>query len=373
MLSITTKEKLNKALKFIERICKKNLNLPILENVLIEADDSNLILSGTNLENALVWKFLAKNEKKGKTCVPVKIFSDIISKVPEGQITLQTKDNFLYLNFAKSEIKIKTFNADDYPVIPLYKKETPLIFNSEILLSALSKTVNIPSQSISTPEFTGVLMSFKENNIYFVATDRFRLVEKKVNYHKVFDKKVNLILPQPAVREMINIFSSDGEIEMYFNPNQIWIRKEDKRNFEEIIFTSRLISGEFPEYGEILPKEEDYKTIAYLNKDEFVSFLKLGSSFYGKLNQVNLKFLPKENEIEISAQDPDVGEYQGKVKANISGEEIEIFLNYKFLLEGINLIEGEEMKIYLIDDEKPVLIKGQDENLIYIVMPIKAV
>lgn len=373
MKTTTTKDNLKKVIKFIERICKKNVNLPILETTLIEAKNNHLSFSATNLEIGLIWKVLAKNEKLGKTCVQAKVFSDVISGFSENQINLETTENFLKVFSPKTEIKIKTFNPEDFPVIPTETPEFSLIFNGEILCDFFSKVVNIPSSSISTPEFTGVLVRFEGDEVIFVATDRFRLVEAKMNYKKHFEQRTDIIIPQAAVKEIINIFSKDDEIEFYFSPSQVWIKKEDKTHFEQILFTSRLISGEFPEYKEIIPKPEDYQTSAILSKEEFLSLLKLGSNFYGKLNQVNLKFLPKENQILISAQDPDVGEYKSKIEGKIEGKEVELFLNYKFLLEGVNILEGKEIKIYLIDDERPVLMKGETENLLYIVMPIKAV
>lgn len=371
MKATIIRNKLNNILKSLERICRKNINLPILETVLIEGKDSRLFFSATNLEEGIVWKTLASIEKEGKICAPIKLFSNIISGLSENQVLIETKDNFLKILTPSTNIKIKTLNPEEFPIIPLYKEEVSIVISSEMLNYALSKVVGIPSPLISTPEFTGVLLRFEDDNIFFVSTDRFRLAEERIKYKKIFEKRVDLIIPQESVKNIINIFQNEGEIELFLNPNQIWLKKEDQKNFEETIFTSKLISGEYPEYKEILPKEEEYKTRVVVDKNRLLTSLRLGADFYGKLNQVNLRFLPKENKILIFGQDPNVGEYKSEISTKIEGKEMEVILNYKFLLEGINLVEGKEININLIDDEKPLLIKGEEENFIYIVMPIK--
>lgn len=371
MKATIIKDKLKNILKNLERICRKNINLPILETVLIEGKDSHLIFSATNLEEGIIWKTLSNIEKEGKICVPLKLFFNIVSEIFENQILLEDEGKFLKVSTPSTQVKLKAFSTEEFPIIPMFKEE-PSVFLSEGNLNyCLSKVATIPSPSLSTPEITGVLMRFEKENIFFVSTDRFRLAEQKMKYKKIFEKKVDLILPQESVKNIINIFNQEGEIELFLNPNQIWLKKEDKKNFEEVIFTSRLIAGEYPEYTEILPREEEFKTKVITEKNRFLNSLKLGAVFYGKLNQVNLKFLPKENKILVFSQDPDVGEFKSEVPAKVEGKEMEVILNYKFLLEGINLTEGKEININLISDERPLLIRGEEETFIYIVMPIK--
>lgn len=371
MKATIIKDKLKNILKNLEKICRKNINLPILETVLIEGRNSHLSFSATNLEEGIIWKTLSNIEKEGKICVPLKLFSNIVSEIFENQVLLESDGKGLKVSTPSTQIKLNTFNPEEFPVIPMFKEEPSIFLLEGNLNYCLSKVVNIPSPSLSTPEITGVLIRFEEENIFFVSTDRFRLAEQKMRYKKIFDKKIDLILPQESVKNIINIFDQEGEIELFLNPNQIWLKKEDKKNFEEIIFTSKLIAGEYPEYTEILPKEEEFKTKVTIEKNRFLNSLKLGAVFYGKLNQVNLKFLPKENKVIVFSHDPDIGEFKSEVPAKIEGKEIEVILNYKFLLEGINLTEGKEVSINLISDERPLLIKGEEEDFIYIVMPIK--
>lgn len=371
MKATIIKDKLKNILKNIERVCRKNITLPVLETVLIEGKNSHLSFSVTNLEEGIIWKTLSNIEKEGKVCVSLKLFSSIISEILENQVLLESDGKFLKISTPSTQIKLKTFDIEEFPIIPLFKEELSLFLSEGNLNYCLSKVVNIPSISLSTPEITGVLIRFEGENIFFVSTDRFRLVEQKMKYKKIFEKKLDLILPQGSVKNIINIFNQGGEVELFLNPNQIWLKKEDEKNFEQIIFTSKLIAGEYPEYTEILPREEEFKTKVTIEKNRFLNSLKLGAVFYGKLNQVNLKFLPKENKIIVFSHDPDIGEFKSEVPVKIEGKEIEVILNYKFLLEGVNLTEGKEVNINLISDERPLLIKGEEEDFIYIVMPIK--
>ncbi|MBC7074116.1 hypothetical protein H5T58_01885, partial [Candidatus Parcubacteria bacterium] len=160
-------------------------------------------------------------------------------------------------------------------------------------------------------------------------------------------------------------------LKIYFSLNQIFIESiMEETDHPEILYTARLIEGEYPEYQEIVPKKFETEIDVY--KNEFLQKIKTASLFASKANEIKLKISPKENKIFIFAQNTDFGEIEASMEAQIKGKAMEISFNYKFLEEGIESCDGEKIQIKFTSLEGPAMISSlQDENYFYLLMPIK--
>ena len=206
-----------------------------------------------------------------------------------------------------------------------------------------------------------------------MATDSFRLAEKNISLESPVKKDISFILPQKPAREIINILEGkEGKIKIYFLPNQTMFEfpmKEAPHPQVQII--SRLIEGEYPNYEEIIPKK--FKTHIILKRDEFLNQIKAASLFSGKINEIKIKTDGKIKEIQISAQDPDIGQSQSSIPAKIEGEPIEVSFNHKFLIDGLLNIKSSEVIFDISKEEGPCVLKPVgDTSYIYVVMPIKS-
>jgi len=205
-----------------------------------------------------------------------------------------------------------------------------------------------------------------------VATDSFRLGEKKLFLPSALSQEYSLILPQPTAKELINIFGEkEADLQIYFSPNQILFETVmPETSHPQIQLVSRLIEGEYPNYQEIIPKK--FETQVVCSRNEFISQIKTASIFSGKINEVKLKIDPKENQILVSSQNPDLGEYKGSLAGKIKGKEMEISFNHRFLGDGLLGIKTPEVIFELINEESPAVLKpvGQEDYL-YVAMPIK--
>jgi DNA polymerase-3 subunit beta len=233
--------------------------------------------------------------------------------------------------------------------------------------------VDVASPSQSRPEISGIYFAFSKNVLKIVATDSFRLAEKNMNIDGVAKKDVSFILPQKPAREIINTLGEkEGKIRIYFSPNQTMFEfpmKEAAHPQVQII--SRLIEGEYPNYEEIIPTK--FKTHIIIKRDEFLNQVKAASLFSGKINEVKIKISLQSKEVEISAQDPDIGESRSSVPAKIEGDIIEASFNHKFLIDGLLNIKSSEVVFDLSKEEGACILKPVgDASYIYVVMPIKS-
>jgi len=367
------KENFKNGLGVTERIVGKNLSLPILDNVLISAEDNFLSLSSTDLETAIKLWILTKIIKKGKAVVPVKFLSSFISLLPNEKIILEEKNQSLYIECKSFKNKIQGFNPEEFPLIPEFENSEYLEVDNKKLCEGLSQVVDVASPSQSRPEISGIYFIFSKNTIKIVATDSFRLAEKNIILEKPVKKDISFILPQKPAREIMNILEEkEGKLKIYFLPNQTMFEfAMQEIAHPQIQIISRLIEGEYPNYEEIIPKK--FKTHIILKRDEFLSQVKAASLFSGKINEIKIKADPQNKEVQISAQDPDIGQSQSSIQAKIEGELIEASFNHKFLIDGLLNIKSSEVIFDLSKEEGPCVLKSVgDISYIYVVMPIKS-
>ena len=203
------------------------------------------------------------------------------------------------------------------------------------------------------------------------ATDSFRLAEKTLPLKEKKDSVYSFILPQRSAREIINLFAESGEaMKICFSPNQILFESMmAETSHPQLQFISRLVEGEFPDYQEILPKQ--FETQAVVSQKEILALVKTAGIFCGRNNEIKLKVDAVKNQVEISGQNQDIGEYQSQIPAKIKGKGLEVVFNHRFLMEGL-LGAKEEVSFEFTGEEGPSLIKpAGEEGYLYVLMPIK--
>ena len=370
------KEKLNQSLNIVEPLTKKNINIPILGNILLEAEKNFLKISATNLETSIIWRILSKVKKEGRVVIPASFLKSLISFIKEEKLILSSEENNLILRNEDQINQIQGVNPEDFPIIPKISEQEFIEISGHSLNQGLIQVVNIPSFSQIRPEISGIYFSFKKDKLKIVATDSFRLAEKTFKLDQKTKKDISFILPQLAVRGLISILSlKPDKLRFYFNPNQVlfeWLGEETP--YPQIHFSSRLIDGNYPTYQEIIPKK--YTNQITINREDFLTQIKKAGLFSGKISEVKLTILPNKDKIKIFSQSVDVGKNESYLPAKIEKKNekaSEICFNYKFLIDGLTNIKSSEIVFSLSEKEGPVAITPVgDETYIYILMPIKS-
>lgn len=375
MKLIILKENFIKGLSIIERATSKSLSLPILNNFLLTAEGNFINLMSTDLEIGIRWWCLTKIEKEGKIVLPSKSLIGLINYFPLKPIKIESQDSIVNLSCENYKTSIKGFNSEDFPLLPSVDKGDFLTVSSLDFCKSLKQVANFTALSQAKPEISGVYFVFKKDTLKMAATDSFRLGEKTLVLEKTtgLEKEYSLILPQKSAREIINIFGdTEREMKIYFSANQILLEsKMEETDHPEVHFLSRLIEGEFPNYDTITPRK--YETEVILPKDETLNQVKAASIFGGKMNEVKFRVDPEKAEIEISSEDPSVGEYKSTLGGKIKGKKMEISFNFKFLIDGLLSINDTAVFFGLTNEEGPALIRPLNkQDYFYILMPIKA-
>lgn len=377
MKVIILKENLNNGLNIISRVAGKNLTLPILNNILLATEGSFLNLSSTDLELGIKYWLLAKIEKEGKITIPSKILTGFINFLPNKKLTLELKNQTLYIDCENYKTQIKGLDAQDYPIIPTINDKEFIELDTLLFCEGIAQVVDFTTVNQARPELSGVYLNFQKNMVRLAATDSFRLAEKTIYLKNNINKECSFILPQKTAREIVNIFSEKKEkIKLYFSPNQVLFEYPmAEAAHPEIQITSRLVEGEYPDYQGIIPK--NYEAQVTLSKNELLNQIKIASIFSGKSNEIKVKIAPKKEGIEILSQNPDLGENKSFLAGNVvfssdKNKEMEIIFNYRFLLDGLLNIKSSNVIFGLNGEEGPAALKpADDQGYLYIVMPIK--
>lgn len=367
----------------VGHIAGKNINLPILNNILIKTADGKIQLITTNLEMGIVSAVRGKIEKEGSFTVDSKIISDYIGLLPNKKIDIEKKENNLIINCENYKTKIKGQPADDFPLIPEVDKKSFYSAGISEFKDALSKTVFAVSTSESRIELSGVLFSFENNLLTLAATDSYRLAERKINVkNNNGEAGKKIIVPAKTLQELIRILSSTQEIE---SPDQKGEEIKFYISENQILFScgptelvSRLIEGQYPDYEQIIPNNT--KTKAIFNRAELTRAIKAASLFSKTgINDVSLDFPAGKNSVIISAISGQAGENVTELAVDVSGDDNSIVINYRYLLDGLGSIGSELVSMELVDGNTPCILRPADpvktgdkkQDYLYIIMPIK--
>jgi len=365
MKLICTQENLARGLQLVSHIASKNISLPILSNVMIEAKKGDIKLSTTNLEMGVVCKVRGKVEKEGSFTVQAKTLSDYINLLPKENITLELVEQSLKIHSENSKTTMKGMEASEFPLIPQVDAAETIEIKGKKLKEALSAVSFAVSYDETRPEINGVYFDFNEKQLILAATDSYRLAEKVVELDNQAPQK-GFIVPIKTIQELSRIIDEDEEqIQIKISDNQILFAASGAQ------LSSRLIEGQYPDYKQIIPSE--HKTSVVLDTSEFINTVKRASLFCkAGSNDILLKFLPDAKEIHVSANNLQIGESEAKQAAEIDGQENDIIFNYRFLLEGLQNIEEAQCVININTNTNPGLLKPKNnDDYVYIIMPIK--
>ncbi|MFA6553637.1 MAG: DNA polymerase III subunit beta [Patescibacteria group bacterium] len=361
-----TQENLAKGLSLVSHVASKNITLPILNNVLVRAEQGVIKLLTTNLEIGIICQVRGKVEKEGAFTVQAKTLSDYVNLLPKENIEIEVVDQNMKIKGKKSKTVMKGLEASEFPLIPEVEAKQKFEIPAETLRRALSNVAFAVAYDETRPEISGVYFNFEGNNLVVVATDSYRLAEKKVALSKPASSRHSAIVPIRTIQELVRILGDYNDpVTIACNENQILF------DLGETKLTSRVIEGQYPDYQQIIPKE--YRTKITVDTQEFINTVKRASLFCKPGgNDIVLKFEKSAGQITVNTTNAQVGESEAVQEATIEGDENHIVFNYRFLLDGLQNLGSSNCVIEINSNLSPGLIKPEkDGDYVYIIMPIK--
>ncbi len=358
------KDKLVSAVSKVEKITSKNPTLPVLRCILIEATKNSVVLRATNLELGIEIKVPAKVIEEGIVAVPANIFYSFISQIQgDSNITLEVVDKNLIISNISGKAVINSYNHEDFPTIPAVPEEKTFKIAASDLIKGLKSVWYSASVASMKPELSSVFIYSDDENVIFVATDSFRLAEKKV-YVKKPQEFGQILIPHKSVAEIIRIIDdTKEEVSVHLNKNQISF------TFGSIYLTSRIVDGVFPDYKQIIPK--DVSTEVVVLKQDIINALKVANIFSDTFHQITLKVVPSKKVFEILTRNTDVGENVHSLPGALSGEDITISFNYKYIIDCFQSIDADSVSLQFNGLNRPLIIRGiSDPSFTYLAMPM---
>jgi len=356
-------EKIKSALVMVERITGKNLTLPVLSSVLWIASGKTLKLRATNLNVGIEVEIPAKIEEEGVVAIKGDILSSLFGVLSgDSFVSFNLINDNLSVKTKSSSILLKSISHEDFPTIPVVEGEK-LVISSKKFIEGLKSVYYSSAMSEIKPEIGSVYIYPEDDMIVFVSTDSFRLAEKKIKIKQKLSFE-GILIPVKNIVEIIKVFDGlDEDLSVVLQKTQISFSTLN------IYLTSRVVDGNFPDYKQIIPKAST--TEAVVLKQDFISSLKLSNIFSDKFNQITISVKPSEKTFEIGSKNVDIGENNTTISGALSGENVSVSFNYKYILDCFQSITNDSLDIKLNGSNKPMVIRPVgDPSFMYLVMPM---
>src|SRR6202453_2922577 len=364
-LSLSASELLSQ-LQTVTRVASARSAVQALSGVMVSAGaDSSPELLATDMEIGLRVPLAAEVISPGSAVLPARLLLDVARSLPTEQLTMELRsaEQDVELICGPATFHLRMLRAEDFPTLPGPTAETRITIPSEAFIETVSRVQRSASKDETRPGLTGILMSASGQELRMVATDSYRLSVKETALEAPLQGSLEANVPARALGELVRIAqqADSDTLAVSVGQNQVVFELGD------IVLSSRLIDGQFPNYRQLLPESVDHEL--RLSAAEVTDVVRRISLLAQKNAPLRLGF--REGELTVSAQTPDVGEASETIPVAFHGEAFEIGFNPEFLRDGLESVESDELVLKLISPLRPGLIESPDSgDFVYLIMPI---
>jgi DNA polymerase III subunit beta len=362
-LKITcSRDELNRQLAIVSRAASTRTTVQVLAGVLLRSEEGKLELSATDMEISLRTPLEAEVASEGAVVVPGKLLAELARLLPGEEVSIEHRQGEGVVEIASGAAvyRIHTYNAEDFPRLPDPTGTTMVGIDAEAVLETAAKVSRAASRDESRPVLTGILVRFEGENLVMAATDSYRLAVKETSMSGP-GPELDAIVPARALMELSRVAQGASDLQLGLQENQVLFASDG------ILLTTRRIEGQFPNYHQLLP--ESFESEVTLPRDELLEVVRRVSVMAQRNAPLRLRFA--EGELRVSAQTQDVGEAHEAMPAAFSGDALDIGFNPEFLRDGIESVEGDELRLKLISPLRPAVLQGTGDDFSYLIMPIR--
>jgi DNA polymerase-3 subunit beta len=355
------KDELVSALGVVSRAVSTRTSVQILSGVLLEAVSGELRLAATDMELSLRATVAAQIEGDGSIVLPGKTFVDIARLLPGDEVTIEHKpaESVVHVTAGSAAYTLHTYNPEDFPRLPDVTSVQTFPVERASLLETIQRVARASSRDESRPVLTGVLVSFAGTTLTMAATDSYRLAVKETEISGS-TPDLEAIVPSRALQELARIASGET-VEVGVHENQVVFGTEGTW------LTTRRIDGQFPNYKQLLP--EQFEHVLTMPRQELLEVVRRASVMIQRATPLQLRFA--EGEVTVIARTHEVGESKESMPAPYTGEVLEIGFNADFLRDGLESVDGDDVRLKLISPLRPAVLQGESDEFTYLVMPIR--
>jgi DNA polymerase III subunit beta len=355
-----SRDELVAKLGIVSRAVSTRGTVQVLSGILLSAEAGTLTLAATDMELSLRTTLDAQVDGDGAVVIPGKPLVDLARLLPENEATIEYRpeEGTVQIVSGSYSSRLNVFNAEDFPRLPSVDAQLHAI-DRDALLETVDRVARSASRDESRPVLTGILVRFEGGKLVMVATDSYRLSVKETELTDAAPE-LEAIIPARALTELSRLAGGDTidlgvhENHVVFGTGEAWL-------------TTRRIDGQFPNYRQLLP--ESFEVELTLPKSELADVVRRASVLALRNSPLRLRLT--DGELMVSAQTQDVGETHETMPAAYTGDEFLIGFNAEFLRDGVESIQGDDVRMKLINPLRPAILEDAAADFTYLIMPIR--
>lgn len=360
------KADLQKSVNIVMKAVPSKTTMPILECILIDASTNEIKFTANDMELGIETKVTGLILEKGIIALDAKLFSEIIRKLPDNDVTISTDEKFnTTITCEKAKFNIMGKDGDDFSYLPYIEKNDGISVSQFTLKEIIRQTIFSIAANDTNKIMTGELFEIHDNILKVTSLDGHRISIRKIELKSVYeDKKV--IVPGKTLTEISKILSGELEqnVDIFFTDNHILFEFEDTK------VVSRLIEGNYFRVDQML--SNDYDTKITINKRELLDCIDRATLFVkeGDKKPIIMNLSDDVMELKISSQ---IGSMDEMIDIALEGKEIKIGFNPRFLMDALRVIDDEQVDMYFMNPKAPCFIRNEDDSYIYLILPVNFV
>lgn len=349
------------ALGIASRAVSGRGGMPGLSGVRAELDGDALTLTGSDRDLTISITVTVSGEADGLSIIPARLATDIVKALQPGAVSFAAADESLSISAGRSEFSIRLISGDEFPKTDELISE-PVSLSSDLLAEALKQVVPAAGSDDSRPILTGVLLAAESDGLRLVATDSFRLSLRDIADVSILDDGQSVLIPSRALGELNRILGQGDNVELQLGD------REASFTVGDVKLVTRLIEGEFPKYGGLIP--ESHPNTLTVNRQAMLEALRRVKLLARESTPIRLEI--SDAGVELVAITQDVGQARESVESQHDGTDLTVAFNPEFLIEGIEVTPGEEITLSTIDELKPAIVRSVGaEDFLYLIMPVR--
>jgi DNA polymerase-3 subunit beta len=373
MIISVLQENLAKGISTVSKFSDPGRTLPVLANILLEAEGSRLKLAATNLQMSITMWIGAKVDQPGSITLPAKTFGDLVNNLSRERVdlSLDQPTHTVMVRCGTTKSNIKGIDSDEFPPVT-HGEENDIEIDPKILREMINQTAFAAAKEDNRPILTGVYTLIEDDKITMASTDGYRLA---VRYGKIEGKspqKVEIVIPAKTLLEVARIISEDeGLIGISF-PS-----KRDIITFHmpNVDISSQILEGRFPDFRAIIPRSYITSTTMYtddlLRKCKSAEIFSRDNAFSGRLYVKPPRAAGEAGEVIIAGKSQERGDTDGVIDAHVEGEPLDISFNIRYLIEALNIVGSERVIFQSNGAENPGVLRIDGrEDFVHVIMPM---
>ena len=363
MKLVFSKSDLNKAVGIVMKAVPTRTTMNILECILIDATTNVIKFTGNDMELGIETIVEGEIIEKGKVAIDAKLFSEIVRKLPDSEITITTDANYTSLiTCEKSKFNIAGKSGDDFSYLPIIEKDKMITISQFNLREVINQTIFSTAPNDNNKMMTGELFEIEENKLRVVSLDGHRISIRYIEMKNHYDSK-KVVVPGKTLQEISKIIpgSADEDVVIYITNNHIVFE------FENTTVVSRLIEGEYFKIDQML--SSDYDTKVRINKRELLDCIDRATLLVkeGDKKPIIMNITDGNMELRINSF---IGSMNEDIDIDKDGKDIMIGFNPKFFIDALRVIDEEEVNLYMVNPKAPCFIKDDEGKFIYLILPV---